>query len=494
MPLAALYARQSKENDEGIDRQVRRTRALAEARDWQIAAEYSDNDVSASKPRGPKSGWAAMLAAAEAGAFTHVVAVDLDRLVRSQADLIRLMELKLAVVTVDGEIDLSTADGEFRASLGASLARFEVRRKGERTRRANEDRRLKGRLTPGRRLFGYETDGTTPRDAEAAIVRRVYEHVAEGRSVYGIARALRDEGVPFTTGSAESWRPARVRDMILNRRYSGQVFAPVGTAADLKGWQRVQQRRDPSAWIAGNVPALVDDTTAEQARAVLSDPTRRTTPGPARRHLLSGIAVCGECGAGLKQVHGDYRCSVASAHPTIRAALLETFVRAEVVYAMAAGGPGIVQGAADASGLTQAVAAWRDNEARQTEVQERERMGLLSKSVAVQELIALREERDALTVTLERLRTEQSAAGVLVGLATELLDGLPAAYAALGRQGADIRQQVAERFDALDLDQQREVVRAAVTVQVDRGRGTGRVRVQHLLAEQFNPSDAVAGN
>lgn len=486
MTRAALYARQSKENDEGIERQLRRTRALAAARDWEVVVEYSDNDVSASKPRGPKSDWSAMLAASEQGMFTHLVAVDLDRLVRSQADLIRLIGLKLAVVTVDGEIDLSTADGEFRASLGASLARFEVRRKAERTRRANEERRIHGRLTPGRRLYGYETDGLTIREPEAAVVRRVFTHVAEGGSVYSIAKALRDEGVPFTTGSPESWRPARVRDMVFNRRYSGQVFAPVGAAGERKGWQRVQQRRDPAAWVSGNVPALVEDATAEQARAILNDPTRKTTPGPARRHLLSGIVECGECGAGLKQVHGDYRCSAAASHPTIRSGLLEDYVRHEVIYAMAAGGPSVVTGAADASGLTSAVAAYKENEDKQAQVLELQDAGLLTSAVVADRLGALKVERELLTATLERLRTEQSAASVLVALATELLDGLPEAYAALGRQGASIREQIANRFDMLDLDQQREVVRAAVAVQVDRGRGVGRVRVQHLLAEQFN--------
>ncbi len=487
MTRAAIYARQSKENDEGIDRQLRRTRLQVEARGWELVAEFSDNDLTASKPRGPKSDWAAMLAAADAKAFTHLIAVDLDRLVRSQGDLIKLMERKLAVVTVDGELDLSTADGEFRASLGASLARFEVARKSERTRRANEDRRLNGKLTPGRRLYGYESDGTTVREQEAGVVRRVYQHIAEGGSAYSVAAALRAEGVPFTTGKPESWRPVRVRDMVFNRRYSGQVFAPVSVDAEASQWQRVQQRRNADAWVpSADVPAIVNDAIAEQARAILSDPTRRTTPGPGRRHLLSGIAVCGECGAGLKAVHGDYRCSAVPGHPTIRASLLEPFVRTEVVYAMAAGGPDVVREASDASGLTAAIAAWQANHEQQTRTLKREDEGLITQAVAGQRLAALKVERDQLSGTLERIRAEQSAASVLVALATELLAGLPGAYAALGRQGSDIRLRVGERFDALQLDQQREVVRAAVAVQVDHGRGTKRVRVQHLLADQFS--------
>ena len=43
-------------------------------------------------------------------------------------------------------------------------------------------------------------------------------------------------------------------------------------------------------------PAVVDETTWRGVAAILSDPSRRTTPGPAPRHLLSYIARCGLCG------------------------------------------------------------------------------------------------------------------------------------------------------------------------------------------------------
>lgn len=91
-----------------------------------------------------------------------VIGVDLDRVVRSTRDLNTLIDHGLALVTLDGEIDLTTADGEFRASMLAAIARFEVRRNGERQTRPTRSalRAAKdGGVPKGVRLKGYTTDG-----------------------------------------------------------------------------------------------------------------------------------------------------------------------------------------------------------------------------------------------------------------------------------------------------------------------------------------------
>ena len=45
----------------GVETQRRKIAELCSARDWKIFDWYEDNDVSATKPRGPKSDWARML-------------------------------------------------------------------------------------------------------------------------------------------------------------------------------------------------------------------------------------------------------------------------------------------------------------------------------------------------------------------------------------------------------------------------------------------------
>jgi hypothetical protein len=56
---------------------------------------------------------------------------------RQTKDLVALIEVGAKVITLDGEIDLSSRDGELRATMLAGFARFEIRHKAERMVRAN---------------------------------------------------------------------------------------------------------------------------------------------------------------------------------------------------------------------------------------------------------------------------------------------------------------------------------------------------------------------
>src|SRR5699024_1070569 len=140
---------------------------LIQARGWELVTEYTDNSVSASKARGKGTGWARMLDAAKRGEFDVIVAVDLDRLLRQTKDLVTLIETGAKVVTVDGEIDLSTADGELRATVMTGIARFEVRRKAERTKRANQQRRESGVPIVSNPILGFTPDGLEVVEDEA---------------------------------------------------------------------------------------------------------------------------------------------------------------------------------------------------------------------------------------------------------------------------------------------------------------------------------------
>ena len=71
---------------------------------------------------------------------------------------------------------------------------------------------------------------------------------------------------------------------------------------------------------------IITETEHDAVAAILANPARRTSPGPARRHLLSGLARCAECGAGMKpgwvptrkgEKHHLYLCpSKQAGHPS----------------------------------------------------------------------------------------------------------------------------------------------------------------------------------
>jgi site-specific DNA recombinase len=242
----------------GIVNQKKRCTSLIEARGWTVGRIYEDNDTSAAKRRGPGTAWHRMLEDLRNGVADVVVAVDLDRLLRSTRDLIEITDSGARVLTVDGEIDLTTADGEFRATMLAGIARFEVGRKSERQKRANESRTAGGRPVPGRRRYGYETDGVTPREAE-------------GGSLRSATKWLTAEGVSPAPG--KEWSSRRVADILKNPHYSGSV-RHLGAVIE-----------------SGVVVPIVDAELAAEVTAILSDPSRKTSPGPKPRHLLTAPAA-----------------------------------------------------------------------------------------------------------------------------------------------------------------------------------------------------------
>jgi site-specific DNA recombinase len=278
---AALYLRQSKSDDEGIERQTERTAALATARGWQVADTFIDNDVSASKTRGKDTAWGRMLAASDE--LDVVIGVDLDRVVRSTRDLNTLIDHGLALVTLDGEIDLTTADGEFRASMLASIARFEVRRKGERQTRANSQRAAKGGVPKGVRLTGYTTDGQVV-PHEARLVKLLFEGFSTGLTL----RTLSTGYGPPTPSLSVHLTPSTVRTILTNPRYAGRRVYK-GEVVGTGDWE-----------------PLVPGDLFDSVNRALADPDRKTnrTGSTARKHLGTSLFRCGEC----------------SDHPTVRTA------------------------------------------------------------------------------------------------------------------------------------------------------------------------------
>jgi len=323
---AALYFRQSLDVQEGIDRQRFRCRALAQARGWEITDEYIDNDTSASKNRGPTTAWAKMLTDAGSGRFDVVIAVDLDRLLRSIRDLVTLTDTGAKVLTVDGEIDLTTADGEFRATMLAGIARFEARRKGERQKRATEQAAAQGRRTSGRRPFGYEKDGVTLRPVEAEAVRSSYSDFLSGMPLAAIARKWNAQGLvtgqkrysPAHKGEPSPWQAYSVRMVLTNPRYAGKR-AHLGEIITDAEW-----------------PAIVDESTWQAVNAALRNPSRLSAPKRGK-YLLSGLAVCGVCGsnahAGGNARKGvpAYRCSGSTGHFARRSEPVDSYVQAVMV-------------------------------------------------------------------------------------------------------------------------------------------------------------------
>ena len=96
----------------------------------------------------------------------------------------------------------------------------------------------------------------------------------------------------------------------------------------------------------GDWPAIVTPEQWEATAARLAHPERKTSPGPSRKWLLSGIAVCGVCREPIRAGGGDagihsYRCR-SMAHFMRRGVPLDDFVERRVVQTIATLGPDLL--------------------------------------------------------------------------------------------------------------------------------------------------------
>src|SRR5206468_523056 len=166
------------------------------------------------------------LADLEAGTINGLLVYDLDRLHRQPSELesfIALCQrLRLTnVASVSGEIDLTTADGQFQARILGAVAKKSSDDTSRRIRRKHLEIAAEGRVSGGgSRPYGYEADKVTLRPAEAAVVAECAKRLLAGEPVRSIAQDLNRRRIPTSTGGM--WSPSSLRRMLASARIAGQ--------------------------------------------------------------------------------------------------------------------------------------------------------------------------------------------------------------------------------------------------------------------------------
>ena len=104
-----------------MERQLEDCERLAKRKRWEVAEHYVDNDVSAWSGK-LRPEYARMLDDLGSGAIDGLLVYDLDRLHRQPRELEAFIDLceraRLTnVASVSGDIDLTTAEGQFQARI-----------------------------------------------------------------------------------------------------------------------------------------------------------------------------------------------------------------------------------------------------------------------------------------------------------------------------------------------------------------------------------------
>src|SRR5689334_24298449 len=177
----------------GVARQEQECRQLAARLGLEVAAVYSDNDISATTGRA-RPDFEAMLASRPEA----IVAWHQDRLLRLTSDLERVIELNVPVYTVTaGTLDLTTPAGRAVARTVAAWSQYEGEQKATRQVAANVQRAASG-VHQGRVGYGYRREGTAIvlHPTEATTIRSAVQRVLDGESLRAICKDFDAQHVP----------------------------------------------------------------------------------------------------------------------------------------------------------------------------------------------------------------------------------------------------------------------------------------------------------
>jgi DNA invertase Pin-like site-specific DNA recombinase len=267
-----------------VTRQRQDCEELCRSKSW-TPVEYLDNDVSATNGN-PRPAYERMLVDIREGTIGAVVAWDLDRLHRRPIELESFMALAdekhLALATVSGDVDLSTAQGRLVARLKGSVAAHEGEHRKARQLRATRQRADQG-VPNWSKAFGYLGDTRQLDPQTAPLVAQAYRAILAGASLNDICRQWNAAGVYTVTG--RPWIATALSKFLRKPRNAGLR----AYKCEIVG--------------KGNWPALLDESTWRAAQAVLDAPGRAPGRKAVRRHLLTGVAQCGKCGHYLSGHH-----------------------------------------------------------------------------------------------------------------------------------------------------------------------------------------------
>lgn len=279
----AIYTRKSTE--EGLEQEFNSLDAQREACESYVASQkvegwvllrdrYDDGGFSGGTLERPAL--KQLLADIEAGLVDVVVVYKIDRLSRSLMDFAKLVEVfdrcGVTFVSVTQSFNTTTSMGRLTLNILLSFAQFEREVIGERIRDKFAASRKRGMWMGGFVPLGYDVKDRklVVNEAEAALVRRIFERFIQLGSVTLVLRELQVEG--RLTKRGKPFDKGIVYKLINNRIYVGEAVH--------KG-----------ASYPGEHEAIIDRDTFDKVQAILASNgyaraavTRSRTPA-----LLRGL-------------------------------------------------------------------------------------------------------------------------------------------------------------------------------------------------------------
>ena len=302
----AAYARVSTNSDEqatSYEAQVSYyTEHIKANSDWKFVHVYTDKGISGTSTK-KREGFNQMIEDALAGKIDLIITKSVSRFARNTVDsLTTIRKLKAHGIEVYfEEQNIYTLDskGELMLTIMSSLAQEESRSISENVTWGQRKRFADGKVSmPYKHFLGYRKGvNGEPEivEEEAEVVRRIYRMFLDGKTPFGIAQVLMEDGIPTPCGKTK-WSTSTILSILSNEKYKGDALLQKTFCTDfLTKKMKVNEGEVPQYYVENSHPAIV---SSEMYDLVQQELERRKDQR--RQHngtrLFSDKLICGCCG------------------------------------------------------------------------------------------------------------------------------------------------------------------------------------------------------
>lgn len=456
---ALLYGRASRDphkKGRSVADQINEGRDLCESYGWPVVEVFDQEiDRSASRhARRQRRDFEALLTAIEEGKGRIVVAWEASRYYRDIEAYIRLRNACMnanVFLCYNGQVfDLSKREDRKATAQDAVAAEDEAEGIRDRVLRSTRAQAKQG-LPHGRLLYGYarrydpdtgELIEQYPHPEQAPIVLEVFERIAGGETEYSILQDLRSRG-ERTPG--QKWGYYHLPNLLRNIGYKGR---------------RLHRGEDfgEATW-----PALVPEELFDQVQEIIGDDSRNTVRDYSVKHMLSGIARCGECSdhphlrVGKSRGYLVYGCS-GKFDAQMNKDKLDAYVEEAVIAWL---------------GSRAAVAAFQSDEQEKRAERARVRQKALQRQLDEAREMSTTFKEDGVTprLSLASLAVQEERLVPQIEAAKREAQEMNAPPLVRRLVGNPDIQEIWD--DELTIEQQRTVLRAVVNIRLNRARARG---------------------
>jgi site-specific DNA recombinase len=301
----AIYTRKS--TDEGLDQDFNTLDAQRESAESYIQSQkhegwialpdrYDDGGFTGANMERPAL--KQLLADIKAGKTDCIVVYKYDRLSRSLADFMKLLEIldkhRVTFVAVTQPFDTRTSAGRFMVHMLLNFAQFEREMIAERTRDKMRAARRKGKWIGGYPVLGYDVSpkggALIVNTVEAERVREIFRLYLQLGSLIPVVEELyrRDSRM-------KAWTTRKGRERVASR-FSKTTLHALLTNVIYTGKVKFEGKL-----FDGEHQRIVDDDTFYQAQERLNRNGRKGGRSVRNKHgaLLKGLVQCGSCCASM---------------------------------------------------------------------------------------------------------------------------------------------------------------------------------------------------